>query len=153
MYEAWCGGVLNNNAAAYLPHLNDEQKTKIQRAANSGVQAVVGLPRYGEFPLTKIREDIGVASVEEISNGALMIEAWKRREKLGNQARNGPVTRGQSSGNVIAPDQRGWAGKTTHTKATLMWNDLPQDVRSEDDAKKARRKIKNTQKVTTLINR
>ena len=30
LYEARCGGVLNNNAAAYLPHLNEEPKLKVQ---------------------------------------------------------------------------------------------------------------------------
>jgi len=92
--------------------------------------------------MSEIRSTIGIASVEKISEKAMMIEAWKRRKQFQKQTHDGPVTRGQSSGNVVAPDQRSWAGKTTQTKATLMWNKLPEDVRSEDNARKARKKIK-----------
>ena len=143
LYNAWCGGVLQSNAAVYLPHLNGEQTNKLQRAANAGVRAIVGIPRQGDFPLTEIRTSLNIPSVQDIQDTTVMFEAWKRRRIFLDQNNyDGPITRGRRAGDVLAPDQRSWAGRTTETKASIAWNNLPGEVRAEKDAKKARRMIR-----------
>ena len=64
---------------------------------------------------------------------------------------DGPKTRGRCAGDVLAPDQRSWAGKTTKTKASIAWNALPREVRAEEDADKARRMIKRFVKIWTIV--
>ena len=73
-----------------------------------------------------------------------MFEAWKRRQQFLDQANyEGPTTRGRHAGDVVAPDQRAWAGKMTVTKAAIAWNNLPGTVRTQENASKARHMIKN----------
>ena len=145
--------MLQNNAAVYLPHLNGEQSDKIQRAANAGVRAVAGFPRYGDFPLTETRTALNIPSVQDVNDISIMFEAWKRRRLFLDQQHDydGPKTRGRCAGDVLAPDQRSWAGKTTKTKASIAWNALPREVRAEEDADKARRMIKRFVKIWTIV--
>ena len=52
LYHGWCTGRLLANAGAYLTLLTDGQKRLVQTACNAGIRAVLGLPRWGKFPMS-----------------------------------------------------------------------------------------------------
>ena len=52
LYHGWCTGTLLANAGAYLVLLTEGQKKSVQTACNAGIRAVIGLPRWGKFPIS-----------------------------------------------------------------------------------------------------
>ena len=140
LYYAWVHSHIMCNAGAYLPLLGSNQMHDLQTAANAGIRAICRLPKHGQVPMTSIREKLQIPSVETVRNRVMWVEAWKRKPPAIFQS--GPTTRGQSAGNVLTPDLRGWNGKRIQTLAQATWNELPTDVRNESDRKKATALIK-----------
>jgi len=129
-----------SNAEAYLPLLKDNQNHEIQTAANAGIRAVCRLPKHGQAPMSLIRDQLKIPSVETVCLRVRWAEAWKRKSSTGNLT--GPMTRGRAAGNVPIPDLRGWNGKRIETLALATWNELPASIKNETDRKKAMAMIK-----------
>ena len=129
-----------SNAGAYLPLLGANHKQEIQTAANAGIRAICRLPKRGQAPMSSIREQLRIPSIENVCTRIRWAEAWKRKPPM--DERTGPTTRGRAAGNVPVPDLRGWNGKRIQTLALATWNELPAIVRNETDRKKAMSAIK-----------
>jgi hypothetical protein len=142
LYYGWIQGSLLSNAAAFLPLLDKGQMSELQVACNMGIRAVFGLPKKGNYPLTEIRCKNNIESVEEIRQKLVLYEAWKARANISIMSTSGYETRSRVAGNVPAPMQKGWAGKMIRTIATSAFNELPEDIRKENDHTKAKKKIK-----------
>lgn len=141
LYNSWINGQMCANGAAYLPLMNERQSQSLQSAVNCAVRAVVGLPRWGQAPVTEWRNRLGISSVKMISDQVLAIEAWK-----GNASRprllDGPRTRGRELGNFPHPDLRGPLSKCVGNLAKVMWNSLPLSIKKQPDRVKMRREVK-----------
>ena len=138
LYHGWISGNIMASGRAYLPLITDTQTQELQRACNSGVRAVAGLPRGGNYPLTKTRKAIGIASVEEVKETIVLEEAWKRRPSLNKD----PKTRSQHKGNIKLPSLKGWSGKLMDTRAKEAWNRLPSHIRNEQSEQKMKKLVK-----------
>ena len=141
LYYAWVHSHLMCNAGAYLPLLGSNQLHDLQTAANAGIRAICRLIKRGHVPMSSIREQLKIPSVETVCRRVRWTEAWKRKPPL-SEAQSGPTTRGRSAGNIPTPDLRGWNGKRVQTLALATWNELPIDIRTETDKKKAMNAIK-----------
>ena len=140
LYYAWVHSHVMCNPGAYLPLLGVNQLQELQTAANAGIRAVCRLPKRGQAPLTSMREQLGIPSIEATCLRVRWAEAWKRKPPT--DAQDGPMTRGRLAGNIPVPDLRGMNGKRIQTLALAAWNELPADVKDETDRKKAMAKIK-----------
>jgi len=136
LYHGWISGRMLSNAGAYLPLLNETQKKDIQTASNSAVRAVAGLPRKGNYPLSAVRDRLGIKSVEEVCQTQVLVEAWKLQPVA--QPTKGLMTRANQRGDVKPPQKKGWSGKLIKTKTIEAWNRLPQAIRQESKEKKAK---------------
>jgi len=130
------------NAGAYLPLLGTNHKQELQTAANAGIRAICRLPKRGQVPVSSIREQLKIPSVETACLRVRWSEAWKRKPTTCTMDQAGPTTRGRAAGNVPTPDLRGWNGKRIEILALATWNELPADVKIETDRKKAMTMIK-----------
>jgi len=142
LYYAWVQSHLMCNSGAYLPLLSQNQMRDLQTAANAGVRAVCRLPKKGQAPLSSLREQLKIPSIEDLRRRVLWTEAWKRRPKIAIV--EGPTTRGRAAGNVPVPDMRGWNGKRIQVLATAAWNDLPEELKIETDRNRAKKLIKRS---------
>jgi len=145
LYNAWIKGTVMSNGLAYLPCLNKDQLNEIQTAMNSGIRAILQKPKFGHLPISLYREKLRLESIEEIRDKLVAYEAWKRKHHLmeQHQSTTGMETRARRNLKLIAPDQRGWRGKKVETKVKQMWNKIPTNIKFEDNAKIAKKCIKN----------
>ena len=140
LYYAWVHSHVMCNAGAYLPLLGVNQMQDIQTAANAGIRAICRLPKRGQAPMTSIRDQLKIPSVDTVCRRVKWLEAWKRKPTT--EDLTGPTTRGRALGNVPIPDLQGWNGKRVQTIALATWNELPASIKSEIDQKKAMAEIK-----------
>lgn len=141
LFHSWVSGQVGANGAAYLPVMNVNQEKSLQTAVNSAVRAVVGLPKWGQVPVSMWRERLGISSVKTISDRVLAMEAWKRNSSR-PMLTEGPQTRGRKEGKFPLPDLRGPLSKCIENLAKVMWNELPTDIRSEQNKEKMKKKVK-----------
>ena len=99
-------GALHANATVFLPSISECQLSQIQTAVNSGVRAVMNLPRRSNISMTTIRGNLGIQSVEDVRDKCLMLAAHKNRELFNSYSQNlqGPTTRAKSQGDIPHPD-------------------------------------------------
>ena len=144
LFDGWIMGALHANATVFLPSISECQLSQIQTAVNSGVRAVMNLPRRSNISMTTIRGNLGIQSVEDVRDKCLMLAAHKNRELFNSYSQNlqGPTTRAKSQGDIPHPDQRGHLGKMTSTAMAIIWNKIPKEIREEEDHSKASRMIK-----------
>jgi len=109
LYYAWVHSHVMCNAGAYLSLLGVNQMQEIQTVANTGIRAVCRLPKHGQAPMTSIRDQLKIPSIETVCRRIKWLEAWKR--KPSTEDLMGPMTRGRALRNVPIPDLRGWNGK------------------------------------------
>ena len=74
LYFAWSQCYLCSNALAFLPRINKGEQEKIQTACNSAIRAIYGLPRYGFTPINRLRENLKIPSVADLTY-KLLLEA------------------------------------------------------------------------------
>ena len=79
LYNGWILGPLHASAIAFLPSLNSSQKQKLQVAMNAGVRAIANLPRYGHFDLSKLRSELRMQNINQITEKTILLAAWKKR--------------------------------------------------------------------------
>ena len=134
-------GMIHSNALAYLPSLTEGQLDCLQTAVNSGIRAVLDLPRRSSISMTSVREKFGFLSVTEVKDKCLMLAAYKNRANFFacNMNTAGPSTRGKVRGGH--PVIKGHLGKTVSSALASTWNKLPSSIRHED---KATHLIKNS---------
>jgi len=143
LYFAWSQGCLMSNALAVLPRLNQCEMQKLQTAANSAIRAILGLPRYGHYPISDLRKKLRIPSVIDLRDRLLNIAAWKKFcSKSDSSSLNGPITRAKSEGKVIHPIQKGFRGQMIDTKLDLAWNSLPKSIKEENRQAHALKLIK-----------
>ena len=133
--EVKCAPSFKNmsNALAVLPRLNQCEMQKLQTAANSAIRAILGLPRYGHYPISDLRKKLRIPSVIDLRDRLLNIAAWKKFcSKSDSSSMNGPITRAKSEGKVIHPIQKGFRGQMIDTKLDLAWNSLPKSIKEEN---------------------
>lgn len=140
LYHGWIQGKLMSNGAVYLPFLNEGQKKDLQTACNAGVRAVVGLPRKGQYPLSEIRNRVGIISVGDLGEYITLLEGWKLRPK--DDLHCGPSTRAKTRGDVQVGKHAPWRDKMAATKFKEGWNRLSDKVRGEENEKRARKYIR-----------
>mgnify|MGYP000927890953 FL=1 len=144
LYFAWSQGYLCSNALAFLPRINKGEQDKIQTACNSAIRAIYGLPRYGFTPINRLRENLKIPSVADLTYKLLLEAAWKKNQnntKL-DLPLYGPVTRSRTNHLLIHPVQTGFYGQMISTKCDLAWNDLPLWIKKESRKEKAFELIK-----------
>jgi len=141
LYNGWCTGKLLASAGAYLPLLNEGQKKSLQTACNAGIRAVMGLPRWGEFPMSMIRLHYNFDSIDELCDILIYQESWKLRPV--ETLQNGAMTRARARGNISLPSKKQWSGKMISTKLREAWNGLPMNIRQEMDKKRANKLIRD----------
>lgn len=142
LYAGWVNGQLCANGVAYLPLMKEKQVQALQRAANSAVRAVAGLPRWGLAPITEVRRGFKIESVEELSKKLICVEAWKRNhDRL--WLTEGTQTRGRKEGNFPLPDLRGHLGSCLENLAQVAWNKLPVTIKTQCDIQKVKRLVRN----------
>ena len=139
LLNGWARGSICSNGLAYLPFLPEYLLDKLEGAYNTCVRGVVGLPRYGQAPLTKIKKDLRIPSVRQLRLRTLQMAAWKGRSAFTSTS-SGPITRARAKGNVPHPSLKG-----NPLSATLarQWNLLPMDIRNNDNVKTVSRKLSN----------
>ena len=137
-------GALHANALAFLPSLTEENTSSLQTALNSGIRAVLNLPRKSVAPMSHLREKFGFIAVTVVRDKCLMLAAQKNRDKYIRIAdsSNGPITRAKAKGDIRHPISKGHLGKMTSTAVDLMWNRIPKEIRDEPNFGKASRRIK-----------
>ena len=96
------------------------------------------MPERAKISVTELRRDVKIDSVAQMKSQAELMLAWQHRDNIGEHLP--PVTerrtRNQTAGNVTAPDARGHLGKVSTTIAMAKWNDLPQNIRGEDNKRR-----------------
>jgi len=144
LFNGWIMGTLHANALAFLPSLTEENTSSLQTALNSGIRAVLNLPRKSVAPMSRLREKFGFLSVTDVRDKCLMLAAQKNRDKYIRIAdsSNGPITRAKAKGDIRHPISKGHLGKMTSTAVDLMWNRIPKEIRDEPNFGKASRRIK-----------
>ena len=142
LYHGWIGGRLNTNMGAYMSMLTEKDINKIQVACNTGLRAVLGFPRRGADDLSSGRKKLGIPTVKQIIHQRELLLAWEHREELLVLAAKGRATRRQEIGDVIAQDQRGKKKHLSKTRARLMWNQLPAEVRETGNRSRAKHLIR-----------
>jgi len=146
LFNGWIMGMIHSNALAYLPSLTEGQLDCLQTAVNSGIRAVLDLPRRSSISMTSVREKFGFLSVAEVKEKCLMLAAYKNRANFFECNRNtaGPSTRGKARGDVPHPVIKGHLGKTVSSALASTWNKLPSSIRHEDNPVKAKYLIKKS---------
>ena len=144
LYFAWSQGCLMSNALAFLPRLNSGELSKLQTAANSAIRAVYNLPRFGKFPISKLRTQLKIPSVENIRDRIVLQHAWKRNAfDAMNKQSAGLKTRSMAAGKIVHPIQKGYRGHMISTKADIAWNSLPTVIKFEPLERRAFAQIKD----------
>jgi len=143
LFNSWAIGALQHNALAYLPNLSISNKSSIEVAYNAGIRSVIGLPKYGPAPISKLRKELKLPSVDDVTEKTLLVSAWKcLRNPQSNSLLEGPTTRGRSQKNLPHPEQKGHWGKTTESHLIKAWNRLPLYLKEEDNIRKVRYNVK-----------
>ena len=139
LYHGWIGGRLLSNAGAYLPLITDTQANEIQTACNSAARAVAGLPKRGKYPMTEVRKSLNIDSVKNVTRINLLHEGWKARP---SPKPNRRITRCICDKKIRLPKKTGWTGKKISTKRLEAWNELPLEIKLEENNHKAKALIK-----------
>ena len=139
LYHGWIGGRLLSNAGAYLPLITETQLRDIQTACNSAVRAVARLPKKGYYPISKVRQSLGIDSVEDVTRSHLLFAGWSTKP-VPTETRS---TRGTMNRNIRLPSKSGWTGKKILTKRLEAWNELPLEIKREEKGSKAKKMIKH----------
>ena len=143
LYFAWTQGSLLSNGLAFLPRLNSGQELKLQVACNSAIRAILRLPRYGYLPLSSLRQQLRIPSVEELSNKLILEAAWKKNYlAVTNRNLPGATTRARSNLEMIHPNQNGHRSHMISTKCDIAWNELPIAIKTEPVKSRALNMIK-----------
>jgi len=143
LYFAWTQGSLLSNGLAFLPRLNSGQELKLQVACNSAIRAILRLPRYGYLPLSSLRQQLRIPSVEELSNKLILEAAWKKNYlAVTNRNLPGATTRARSNLEMIHPNQNGHRSHMISTKCDIAWNELPIAIKMEPVKSRAFNMIK-----------
>ena len=139
LFNGWCLGLVYSNALAYLPWINDTQLNTIQTALNSGVRAVFGGPRYGQWNVTEARNNLRIPTVRNIRDELLAYEAWKNRENFISEHSHSHHTR---SKDVRVPKRLSRHLERLDTHVRRSWNNLPLEIRYEMSPTRAKEAIR-----------
>jgi len=129
---------------AFLPLLNITKRQQIQVAMNSGIRAIANIPHYGQYNLSALCSQLGIPSVDQITEILVQTAAWKQRDHFNMQAMkmSEPSTRSRAQGNVPQSNQQGYMGQMVSTAVTCGWNRLPKILKSENNSTKAKKLIR-----------
>ena len=130
LFNGWIRGLVHSKGLAYLPFLNKNELKDIQVAMNSGIRAMFGLRRFGNDPISDLRNDLKIPSIFEIKKYVVFKAAWASRDKFLSYESRGPTTRSGSKMNLPLPDEKGWRGKMVSTILFKAWNELSCVVKS-----------------------
>jgi len=143
LYFAWTQGCLLSNGLAFLPRLNSSEVLKLQVACNAAVRAVLRLPRFGYLPITSLRQQLRIPSVEQLTKKLILEAAWKKNHlSVVNRCLPGVTTRGRSNLEMVHPNQNGYRAHMISTKCDIAWNELPLEIKKEPAKSKAFNRIK-----------
>jgi len=107
LYMGWIQSLLFFNSPVVLSTSSKSDIAELQTSCNSGIRAVIGLPKYGYADITTIRAKLNIPSVESIVEYSLQVAAWKKFANSSVFEYFGPSTRSRSNGNFPHPDQKG----------------------------------------------
>ena len=136
-----------SNSSCILLFLSKTQYIKIQRACNNAVRAIVTLKwkQNGSKPvsMSKTRQKLGIPSIVELSQRSIAFETWKSRLKLEEATNNlQPKHITRNSHLLKIPSEIGPNRWSIWPKITKCWNDLPTEIKSCSDPKRAKLLIK-----------
>ena len=109
-------------------------------SANSTVRVVVGASHIGPVPMTDIHQSLSIESVTRIRDRCLAFFAWSAAPRWDF---SGCVTRRHCGGKIPLPDLRGWSGSITENMAKVMWNKLPENLKTINEKEIAKNAIKS----------
>ena len=142
LFNAWIMGFVYSNGLAYLPFITAAQSKELQTAMNSGIRAILSLPRFGLVQISELRRKLKIPSVDEISKFISFKAAWSLRESFNKVVIGGPRTRSRSQGNIPLPNESGWNGKRVSTMLIKVWNELPLALKNETNSHSLKRSLK-----------
>ena len=92
LYYAYVQSILASNSSSILPFLSKTQTTRVQRACNNAIRAIVTLKwnqnRLKPVSMSKTRTKLGIPSIVELSQRSIAFETWKSRLKLADVTNN-----------------------------------------------------------------
>ena len=136
-------GCLLSNGLAFLPRLNASEELKLQVACNAVVRAVLRLPRFGYLPITSLRQQLRIPSVEQLTKKLILEAAWKKNHtSVLNRCLPGVTTRARTNLEMVHPNQNGYRAQMISTKCDIAWNELPLAIKKESAKSKALNMIK-----------
>ena len=97
---------------------------------NSGIRAMFCLRRFGNDPISDLRQDLKIPSILEIKKYVVYKAAWACRDRFLSYESSGPMTRSRSKLNIPLPDEKGWRGKMVSTILFKAWKELSCVVKS-----------------------
>ena len=100
----------------------------------------MGAPHVGPVPMTDIRQSLNIESVTQIRDRCLAFYAWSAAPRWDFTGRD---TRGRRAGKIPLPDLRGWSGSITENMAKVMWNKLPENLKTINEKEIAKNAIKS----------
>ena len=147
LYYAYVQSILASNSFSILPFLSKTQTTRVQRACNNAIRAIVthkwNKNKLKPISISKTRKKLGIPSVVELSQRSIAFETWKSRLKLANVTNNQhPKHITRNSHLLKIPSEIGKNRWSIWPKLVKCWNDLPTEIKSCPDAKRAKLLIK-----------
>ena len=136
-----------SNSSCILPFLSSTQSIKIQQACNNAVRAIVPLKwkknQSKPISISKTRQKLGIPSIVELTQRSIAFETWKSRLKLEEAANNlQPKHITRNCHLLKIPREIGPNRWSIIPKITKCWNDLPTEVKTCSDRKRAKTLIK-----------
>ena len=155
LYYAYVHSLLMSNAACILPFITPQQTIKLQRACNNAIRAIVTLRwrKNDSKPksISKIRLKLGIPSVAELAQRTVALETWKNRLKLEEAAKNiKPRYYTRYGHQLKAPIEVGPTKWSIWPKLVKSWNELPAEIKTCSELKRAKALIKKLYSNHTL---
>ena len=85
LYHGWVQSQLMFNGICFLPFATKNQLSALQRAQNAAVRSVMGIrlrPGAPNKSMKRIRQKLGIRSVESIKDHLIATQTWKDRHTL-----------------------------------------------------------------------
>ena len=147
LYYTYVHSIVMANSSCIIPFLSKTQSIKIQRACNNAVRAIVTLKwkknRSKPVSMSKTRQKLGVPSIVELSQRSIACETWKSRLKLEEATNNlqpKHITRNTHLLKISSAIGPNWWSIVP--KITKCWNNMPTEIKSCSDPKRAKTLIK-----------
>ena len=92
---------------------------------------------------TKIRINLGIPSIAELCQSSLSLEAWKRRQELELASNNTKTAYDTRNSHLLkVPNEIGAKRWSIWPKVVKSWNNLPFEIKTCSDPKRAKMLIK-----------